>query len=57
MSAKSGGLMARSLRSAQGADLSIESAGVVPASDDPPGVVSVRTLSMASYRKMLQNLG
>ncbi len=40
-----------------GTDVAIESAGVVLASDDPRGVVSVRRLSQASYRKMLQNLG
>ena len=40
-----------------GTDVAIESAGVVLASDDPRGVVSVRTLSKESYRKMLQNLG
>ena len=40
-----------------GTDVAIESAGVVLASDDPRGVLSVRTLSAASYRKMLQNLG
>jgi Cu2+-exporting ATPase len=40
-----------------GTDVAIESAGVVLAGDDPRGVVSVRTLSKASYRKMLQNLG
>jgi Cu2+-exporting ATPase len=40
-----------------GTDVAIESAGVVLASDDPRGVVSVRVLSKASYRKMLQNLG
>jgi Cu2+-exporting ATPase len=40
-----------------GTDVAIESAGVVLASDDPRGVVSVRRLSKASYRKMLQNLG
>jgi P-type Cu2+ transporter len=39
-----------------GTDVAIESAGVVLASDDPRGVVSVRRLSEASYRKMLQNL-
>jgi Cu2+-exporting ATPase len=39
-----------------GTDVAIESAGVVLASDDPRGVVSVITLSRASYRKMLQNL-
>ena len=39
-----------------GTDVAIESAGVVLASDDPRGVVSVRRLSAASYRKMLQNL-
>jgi Cu2+-exporting ATPase len=36
--------------------VAIESAGVVLASDDPRGVVSVITLSVASYRKMRQNL-
>ena len=40
-----------------GTDVAIESAGVVLVSDDPRGVVSVRRLSKASYRKMLQNLG
>jgi Cu2+-exporting ATPase len=40
-----------------GTDVAIESAGVVLASDDPRGVVRVRRLSAASYRKMLQNLG
>jgi P-type Cu2+ transporter len=40
-----------------GTDVAIESAGIVLASDDPRGVVSVRQLSKASYRKMLQNLG
>jgi Cu2+-exporting ATPase len=40
-----------------GTDVAIESAGVVLTSDDPRGVVSVRGLSKASYRKMLQNLG
>ena len=39
-----------------GTDVAIESAGVVLASDDPRGVVAVRRLSRASYRKMLQNL-
>jgi Cu2+-exporting ATPase len=39
-----------------GTDVAIESAGVVLASDDPRGVVGVRTLSKASYRKMVQNL-
>ena len=39
-----------------GTDVAIESAGVVLASDDPRGVLSVITLSTASYRKMLQNL-
>ena len=39
-----------------GTDVAIGSAGVVLASDDPRGVVSVRTLSVSSYRKMLQNL-
>jgi Cu2+-exporting ATPase len=39
-----------------GTDVAIESAGVVLASDDPRGVVAVRRLSEASYRKMIQNL-
>jgi Cu2+-exporting ATPase len=39
-----------------GTDVAIESAGVVLASGDPRGVVSVRRLSKASYRKMVQNL-
>ncbi|WP_017587995.1 heavy metal translocating P-type ATPase [Nocardiopsis ganjiahuensis] len=39
-----------------GTDVAIESAGVVLASDDPRGVVSVRRLSKAGYRKMIQNL-
>ncbi len=40
-----------------GTDIAIESAGVILASDDPRGVVGVVTLSRASYRKMVQNLG
>ena len=40
-----------------GTDVAIESAGVVLASDDPRGVLSVRRLSKGSYRKMVQNLG
>jgi Cu2+-exporting ATPase len=39
-----------------GTDVAIESAGIVLASDDPRGVVSIRRLSQAGYRKMLQNL-
>ena len=39
-----------------GTDVAIESAGVVLASDDPRGVVSVRQLSKAAYRKMVENL-
>jgi Cu2+-exporting ATPase len=39
-----------------GIDVAIESAGVVLASSDPRGVVSVIKLSRASYRKMVQNL-
>ena len=39
-----------------GTDVAIESAGVVLASDDPRGVLSVASLSRASYRKMVQNL-
>jgi Cu2+-exporting ATPase len=40
-----------------GTDVAIESAGVVLASNDPRSVLSVRRLSVAGYRKMLQNLG
>src|SRR3954471_1980386 len=39
-----------------GTDVAIESAGVVLAADDPRAVLSVITLSNASYRKMWQNL-
>ena len=39
-----------------GTDVAIGSAGVVLASSDPRGVLSVIDLSKASYRKMLQNL-
>jgi Cu2+-exporting ATPase len=39
-----------------GTDVAIESAGVVLASDDPRSVLSVISLSQASYRKMRQNL-
>jgi P-type Cu2+ transporter len=39
-----------------GTDVAIESAGIVLASDDPRGVVAIRRLSQASYRKMVQNL-
>ena len=39
-----------------GTDVAIESAGIVLASDDPRGVVAIRTLSTATYRKMIQNL-
>ena len=39
-----------------GTDVAIESAGVVLASSDPRAVVSVVQLSVASYRKMIQNL-
>ncbi|PRX50372.1 Cu2+-exporting ATPase [Prauserella shujinwangii] len=39
-----------------GTDVAIESAGIVLASDDPRAVVAARTLSAASYRKMVQNL-
>jgi Cu2+-exporting ATPase len=39
-----------------GTDVAIESAGVVLAANDPRAVVSVITLSRASYRKMWQNL-
>ena len=40
-----------------GTDVAIESSGIVLASDDPRGVVAIRRLSQAGYRKMLQNLG
>lgn len=39
-----------------GTDVAIQSAGVVLASSDPRAVISVITLSHASYRKMVQNL-
>jgi Cu2+-exporting ATPase len=39
-----------------GTDVAIEAAGIVLASDDPRGVVSILRLSRAGYRKMLQNL-
>jgi Cu2+-exporting ATPase len=39
-----------------GTDVAIESAGIVLAADDPRGVVAIRRLSAASYRKMRQNL-
>ncbi len=39
-----------------GTDVAIGSAGVILASDDPRSVLSVFTLSRASYRKMKQNL-
>ncbi|HEV2128782.1 MAG TPA: HAD-IC family P-type ATPase, partial [Thermomicrobiales bacterium] len=39
-----------------GTDVAIESADVVLASSDPRAVESVIRLSMASYRKMIQNL-
>jgi Cu2+-exporting ATPase len=39
-----------------GTDVAIQSAGVVLASSDPRLVAGVRTLSTASYRKMIQNL-
>jgi P-type Cu2+ transporter len=39
-----------------GTDVAIESAGIVLASDDPNGVLAIRRLSTATYRKMVQNL-
>ncbi|MFC8042846.1 heavy metal translocating P-type ATPase [Nocardia sp. NPDC057353] len=39
-----------------GTDVAIASAGVVLAGDDPRSVLSVITLSRATYRKMIQNL-
>jgi P-type Cu2+ transporter len=40
-----------------GTDVAIASAGMVLASDDPRGVLSILRLSRAGYRKMIQNLG
>jgi Cu2+-exporting ATPase len=40
-----------------GTDVAIESAGLILASSDPRGVVSIIELSKATYRKSLQNLG
>lgn len=40
-----------------GADVALESAGVILARNDPRAVLSVIRLSRATYRKMLQNLG
>lgn len=40
-----------------GTDVAIATAGVVLASDDPRGVLSILRLSKAGYRKMVQNLG
>jgi P-type Cu2+ transporter len=40
-----------------GTDVAIESAGIVLAANDPRGVLGVLRLSVASYRKMVQNLG
>jgi Cu2+-exporting ATPase len=39
-----------------GTDVAIASAGIVLASDDPRGVLAIRRLSAATYRKMVQNL-
>ena len=39
-----------------GTDVAIESAGIVLASSDPRSVVGVTRLSVAAYRKMIQNL-
>ncbi|MDV6011841.1 heavy metal translocating P-type ATPase [Haloechinothrix sp. LS1_15] len=39
-----------------GTDVAMESAGIVLASDDPRAVLSVRRLSRAGYRTLLQNL-
>jgi P-type Cu2+ transporter len=39
-----------------GTDVAIESAGIVLASDDPRGVLAIRRLSVATYKKMVQNL-
>ncbi len=40
-----------------GADVAIESAGVILARNDPRAVLSLIRLSRATYRKMVQNLG
>jgi Cu2+-exporting ATPase len=39
-----------------GTDVAIESAGLILASDDPRGVASIIRLSVATYRKSLENL-
>jgi P-type Cu2+ transporter len=39
-----------------GTDVAIASAGIILVSDDPRGVVAIRHLSRATYRKMVQNL-
>ncbi|QXC60588.1 heavy metal translocating P-type ATPase [Aquihabitans sp. G128] len=39
-----------------GTDVAIESAGLILASSDPRGVLSIITLAKATYRKSLQNL-
>jgi P-type Cu2+ transporter len=39
-----------------GTDVAMEAGGIVLASDDPRGVVAIRRLSAATYRKMVQNL-
>ena len=39
-----------------GTDVAVESAGIVLASGDPRGVVAIRRLSRAGYRKMVENL-
>jgi Cu2+-exporting ATPase len=39
-----------------GTDVAIESAGLILASSDPRGVISIITLAKATYRKSLQNL-
>jgi Cu2+-exporting ATPase len=39
-----------------GTAIAVEAAGIVLASDDPRGVLSILRLSRAGYRKMLQNL-
>ncbi|MGJ7440633.1 heavy metal translocating P-type ATPase [Aquipuribacter sp. MA13-6] len=39
-----------------GTAVAVQSAGIVLASDDPRAVLAIRTLSAATYRKMVQNL-
>ena len=49
------GCSSRARRGA-GADVAIESAGILLAGNDPLAVIDVLKLSTATYRKMIQNL-